>query len=194
MYTLLAEKIATDLPYLSSFTFFLSLSLLFPSLSLSCICYWGRGGKGLSTPDPHVVGGKIATDIPLLFFFLPLFFPSLYLLFSFFLSLSFLLSYFVDGGGGEEATAWEARPFRPHPRSPSSPSFLLPFLSFPFSPLSLSLLFLLSLSLSLFFGGGGGGGGQGPLGPPGSAPGGGATPPPPTGQDIGGKIALLSGK
>ena len=90
-----------------------------------------------------------------------------YLLFSFFLSLSFLLSYFFYWGGGGGSTAWEARPFRPPPRSPSFPfSFLLPLFSFPFSPLSLSLLFLSSLSFFFFFFLRGGGGGQGPLGPP----------------------------
>ena len=87
-----------------------------------------------------------------------------YLLFSFFLSLSFLLSYIFDGGGGRgEATAWEARPFRP------SDLLLPPFLFFSIFLLSLSLLFpfpFFSFLLSFFFFFCGGGGGQGPLGPP----------------------------
>ena len=68
-----------------------------------------------------------------------------YLLFSFFLYLSFLLSYFFDWGGGG-LTAWEARPFRP-------PDLLLtPFLFFFLFFLSLFLLFPFPFfSFLLFF-------------------------------------------
>ena len=120
---------------------------------------WGLGPFGPS--ELQLVGGKIATDIPLLFFSLPL---SLLFLF---LSLFIILSYFVMVGGGGDS--WDPRPFRPlicffpppffSPSSSSSSSFF-PFLSsspFPSFP-----------SLSFFFLRGGGGGGKA-LPAPGSA-------------------------
>ena len=80
-----------------------------------------------------------------------------YLLFSFFLFLSFLLSYFLIFFWGEGVNSLGGKtlsvpPPPPTPRSPSSLfSFLLPLLSFSFSPLFLSLLFLSSLSFFFFF-------------------------------------------
>ena len=82
-----------------------------------------------------------------------------YLLFSFFLSLSFLLYYFFDWGGGGNSLGGKA--LSPPPPISFFPlfSFLLPLLSFHFSPLSLSLLFLSSLFFFFFLPGGGGRGG-----------------------------------
>ena len=82
---------------LSSFHFFLSLPFLLFLLWRG----WGQGPYAPSPPPPIyslLVGSVQLISPSFLFFFL--FFPSLYLLFSFFLSLSFLLLILLMGGGG----------------------------------------------------------------------------------------------
>ena len=81
-------------PFFSSSSFLVAFSspffLFLPSLSF--FLAGAGGGKGLLPhPHPQLVGGKIATAwYPSFFFYFFLNFPSLYLLFSFFLSISFL--------------------------------------------------------------------------------------------------------
>ena len=180
-------KIATDLPYLSSFSFFFFpflSSFPFPSLPSLSFRFAGGGGKVLSPPsisffplffsspssffpflssfllpqphrypDPQLVGGKIATDTPLLFFSSsPIFLP--FISFFFLFSLHFLPSLlFLWWGRGRQQPGRQG-PFAPPPPLDlllplfcSSPSSFFPFLSsFPSFP-----SFSLSLSLSLFF-------------------------------------------
>ena len=107
IYTLLAGKIDNCSPLLFFFLFFvpfsspISLSLLSP-----CFRGWGKGGgKGFLFPPPpelQLVGGKIATLLPLLSFpFSPL-------------SLLFLLSlslFFFWGGGGGGKACWKPPPW-----------------------------------------------------------------------------------
>ena len=117
---------------------------LFPFSFLLSLFFSGGGGKQRHfAPPPSATWWRENCNwYPSSFLYFFLNFPPLYLLFP-----SFLLTYFVLW---REATAWEARP--PF-------YFLLPLLSFPFSPLSLSLFSFslsLSLSLSLFCGRGGG--------------------------------------
>ena len=89
------------------------------------------------------LAGKLQLIPPsFLFFFLN--FPSLYLLSSFYLSISLLISYFFDGGGGGGGgNSLGGEALSPSPL----PDLLLPFLSsfpsFPFVFLSLSLFFFL---------------------------------------------------
>ena len=89
----------------------------------------------------------------------------------FLFSLSFLpsLLFFFIGGGGGGFNSLGGKALSA-PRSPSYPfSFLLPLLSFPFSPFSFSLLFL-SSSFFFFFFFLRGGGARPARPPPGSAP------------------------
>ena len=116
-------------------------------------------------PDPQSVGEKIATDIPLLFFPLLLFFPSPFSPL-FLLSFPFLpsLLFFDWGGGGGNSLGGKSfcppSPISFFPLFFSSSSSFFPFLSsFPFPSFP-------SLSLFLFFCGRGGGGGARPACPP----------------------------
>ena len=157
------------------FTLFFSSSSF--SFSIPSFFFWrGRGGgvggeaRAFCPPPPRSTTclRKIATDIPLLFFSSSSFFPSLYVLFSFFLSLSLLLSLFFAGGEGAERQQLRRQGPFGSPFTFSFTSSFFPILSsFPFH------FFSFSLSLSLSFGGGGGrggGGGTRHLRPPGSAP------------------------
>ena len=130
---------------------FLSLPFL---LSLSLSPFYRGGRQGPSAPDPDPFGGEIATDLPYLCSSSLVSFPFLSTSLSspffkvcwggggpfllagksqvispFFLSLSFLLSFFLLGGGNSLGS----KALRPDLPSPFS--FLLPLLSFPFSPL-----------------------------------------------------------
>ena len=110
IHTLLAGLIATDLtsfsPQFSFLPLFCSLFSSPLSFSLHSLFLFGGGGWGIgkASSHPQLVGGKIATYIPLLFFsyFLPFIssfpFPSFPSPLS--LSLSLSLSLFLRGGGG----------------------------------------------------------------------------------------------
>ena len=163
-------------PLFSPFSFSSSFSVPFSSpffLFLPSLFFLAGagGGKGLLPqphPDPQLVGGKIATYTPFFSFLLPQF-PSLYLLFSFFLPISFLLSYFFDLifffylfiylfffflGGGGNSLGGEAPPISFSLFFSSFSSFF-PFISsfpsFPSLPLFFPFLFLLFVFLLYFF-------------------------------------------
>ena len=147
LYTLLAGLTASDLFPIFFTLFFSSSSFSVPLSSPFFLLSGVGGGKGLLPhphPDPQLVGGKIATDTPFFSFLLPQFSCPLFPLFLF-LSISFLLSYFFDGGGG-----WRQQPGRRGPFATpisffplffSSSSSFFPFLSSFLSFPSLSLFF-----------------------------------------------------
>ena len=140
-------------PFFSSSTFRSLLALLFSFSFLLSLFFSGGGGRQGRFAPPTLIHNLLAGQLQLippffLFFFLN--FPFVYLTsFPFFFPFpSFSLTYLIGRG---EATAWEARPFRPPPPISFFPLFFSSSSSFfPFFSL-LSLSLSLSLFLLLFF-------------------------------------------
>ena len=129
---------------------FCFLSLLFPFPFLLSFLF-GVGGEARALRS-RTCWRENRNWYPLILSSSSSFCPCVYVLLSFFLSFPCFSHYVFAGGGGNimRGMALSAPP----PRSPFFSLFY--FLSFPFSPLSISFLFpSLSLSLSPFFLGGG---------------------------------------